>query len=349
MIMKPINITVGWLWRRKLFLLTIFVSAFIFTLWSFPFNDLSDAVTSAVARATNNQVYVQAKQLNIHLFPQPAVSADGLRVETTLPPVEAKWAKVTPGLFSILFSLPTIMSAAGGDAEAQRAVTSKISLNIDAEGVLGGDVAMSLGSGKKGESGADRSRVTMNVDQVNLKEVGNWADLPVSLSGRASMATDMQFSADMQEQPEGEYEVKVAKFEMPAGTIQIPMGEASMPLAVPKLTLANVSLRGRMVGGNLIIEEGMFGQSQDPLFGRIKGQVAVRVLPNGLTQYGAYNFTVDLTTSASVQKDLGIAFLLFDSAKEPQSNGGAKYLFRASGSGLGMAAAPPSITRVQSF
>jgi len=349
MIMKPINMVFGWLWRNKLFLLVIMVSAFIFTLWSFPFNDLSDAVTSMVARGTNNQVYVQAKQLNIHLVPQPAVSADGLKVETSFPPIEAKWAKVTPGLFSILFSLPTIISAANGNPEAQRAVGSKISLNVDAEGVMGGTVDLALGSGSKGEGGGERQRVTLNVDSVNLKEVGNWADLPVTLNGRASFGTDLQFSADMQEQPEGEYQLKVSKFEMPAGTIQVPMGEASMPVAVPKLTLADVTLRGRMVGGQMIIEEGRFGQSQDPLSGRIKGQVAVRVLPNGMSQFGAYNFTVDLSTSASVQKDLGIAFLLFDSAKEPQANGGAKYLFKASGAGLGMTAAPPRIDRVQSF
>lgn len=353
--MSPIglfNSFFGMLWRNKLFLVVVVVSTLLFTIWSFPFNDLSDAVTSAVAQATGNQVYVQAEQLNIHLIPQPAVSADRLRVETTMPAIEAKWAKVTPGLFSILFSIPTIIKASSGNAEAARTLGSKISLNVDAEGVWGGDVELSMGSGKKGEGGKERSRMALSVDEVNLKEVGQWADLPVNIQGRADFATDLQFSADLQEQPEGDYELKIAKFNMPAGTINVPMGEASFPISLPTLSLQNVTFKGRMVGGNLMIEEGLFGQSKDPLFGRIKGQIAVRFYPTPqgvVPQFGQYNLTVDLNTSATVQKELGFAFLVLDSAKEPQSNGGAKYLFRASGQGLGMAAAPPSITRVSSF
>lgn len=350
--MKYPNMLFGWMWRNKLFLTVIFSSAALFFVWSFPFNDLSDAVTNKVAEATGNKVYVQAESLNIHLFPVPAVSADGLRVETVLPPVEAKWAKVTPGLFSVLTSIPTIISAARGNFEAANSLGGKISLNVDAEGVLGGNVSLSTGSGSKGESGKARSRVSLTVDEVNLKDVGQWADLPVSLDGRASFATDMQFSQDMQEQPEGDFELKIAKFKMPAGTINVPMGEAVMPVGVPTLTLANVTLRGRMAGGSLIIEEGMFGQSQDPLFGRIKGNIAMRLIQTGqglAPQFGQYNLTIDLSTSGTVQKDLGIAFILFDKAKEPTANGGAKYLFRASGQGLGMAAGPPEITRIPSF
>jgi type II secretion system protein N len=353
--MSPMNIfnnIFGWLWRNKLFLAVIFASTAFFTVWNFPFNDLSDAVTSAVAQATGNQVYVQAQQLNIHLIPQPAVSADQLRVETNMPAVEAKWAKVTPGLFSILLSIPTIVKAASGNAEAAQSLGSKISLSVDAEGVWGGDVYLNMGSGKKGESGKDRQRVVVSVDEVNLKDVGQWADLPVNIQGRANFATDLQFSPDMQDQPEGDYELKVAKFNMPAGTINVPMGEASFPISLPALSLQNVSFKGRLVGGNLFIEEGMFGQSQDPLFGRIKGQIAMRLFstPQGpVPQFGQYNLTVDLSTNATVQKELGFAFLMLDSAKDAQANGGAKYLFRASGQGLGMAAAPPAITRVSSF
>jgi type II secretion system protein N len=346
------NSAFGWLWRNKLFLGVIVFSTFLFTLWNFPFNDLSDAVTSAVSRATGNQVYVQAEQLNIHLIPQPAVSANNLHVETTMPPIEAKWAKVTPGLFSILFSMPTIIKAASGNPEAGQALGSKLSVDVDAEGVLGGDVSLSMGAGKKGESGKERSRVVLKVDEVNLKDVGQWADLPVNLQGRLELATDMQFSPDMQEQPDGDFELRMSKFNMPAGTVNVPMGEASLPISLPALSLQNVTFKGRMAGGNLIIEEGLFGQSKDPLFGRIKGNINMRLYPTPqgvVPQFGQYNLTVDLNTNATVQKELGFAFLLLDSAKDPQAGGGAKYLFRASGQGLGMMAGPPSITRVSSF
>ena len=338
------------IWDNKLFVALTIGFTLLFTVWLFPFNDLSDAVTSAVAKGTNNQIYIQAGQLNIHLLPKPAISANDLKLETALPPIEAKWAKVTPGLFSILFSLPTVIKAANGNPEAGRELSSKISLSINAEGIFGGEASLDVGSGKKGESGVARSRVSMALDEINLKDVQRWADLSVNLQGRANFATDMQFSPDFQEQPEGDYELRVAKFVMPAGTVQVPMQGAVFPVNLPTLTLANVTLKGRMAPGKFIIEEGMFGQSQDPIYGRIKGQFDVRIQQQmGSIQpsFGEYSLTVDLATSAEIQRDktLAIAFAPIEGAKTATSGGGAKYTFKASG----LLGAYPNITRIDSF
>jgi type II secretion system protein N len=347
--MRYFNALFGWLWRRKIFLAVIFASAAFFTVMRFPFNDLSDAITSAISAATGNQVYLQAQEMNIHLFPQPAISADGLRVETTLPAIEAKWAKITPGLFGLIFNAPSLLQAArGGSAQA---LMTHISGSVDAEGVFGGDVELGLGSGKKSENGHERSRITLSLSEINLKEVQQWADLPVNMQGKASAAADLQVVPDFQDQPEGEYEFKIAKFVMPAGVVNVPMGEASMPINLPAISLANVNFKGRLVGGSLVIEDGAFGQSKDPLYGRIKGQIALRLIPSGqglVPQFGSYNLTVDLTTNATIQKEIGFAFLPLESAKQPTSDGGAKYLFKAAGQGIGMAYVP-SITRTPTF
>ncbi len=336
--MRYINAFFGWMWRRKLFLTTIVASSMLFALWSFPFNDLSDAVTSAVSRFTGNQVYLQAQQLNIHLIPQPAVSADNLTVETTLPPVAATWAKITPGIFSIVFNLSSVIKAIRGDAEASRNLLSRIDLNVDAEGVWGGDVAIAKSS----------TRITLNVEEVNLKDLGEWAELPMSLQGRANFATDIRVSADLQ--PEGDYELKIAKFVMPAATVNVPMQGAVLPVSLPTLTLADVTLKGRMVDGKFFIEEGMFGKSQDPVYGRIKGQLDIRLMQQQGTlvpQFGEYSLSVDLTTSPEIQKDktLALAFIPLENAKDATSGGGAKYLFKATGVLGGF----PSITRTSTF
>ncbi len=348
--MKYPGLLIALIWDNKLFVFLIGFFTVLFTVWLFPFNDLSDAVTSAVARQTNNQVYVQAGELNIHLLPQPAVSATDLKVETALPPIEAQWAKITPSLFSILFSLPTVIKAAMGNAEATRDLSSKIGMTINAEGVFGGEASVSVGAGKKGESGIARSRVSLSMEEINLKEIQRWADLSIQLQGRANFATDMQFSSDFQEQPEGDYELRLAKFVMPAGTVNVPMGEATFPINLPTLTLQNVVLKGRMSAGKFIIEEGMFGQSQDPIYGRIRGQLDVRILPQGgslVPSFGQYDLTVDLTTSPEIQKDktLALAFAPIDAAKVPSSSGGAKYTFKANG----VLGAYPNITRIDSF
>lgn len=334
----------GWIWSKKYYFLLTLLSALIFFIWSFPFNDLSDLVTSVVARATGNQVYVQFGTLDLHFIPQPAVSATEVSIETSLPPLEAKWAKITPSLIGALTSIPSFIKAASGDPEASRTLTSKLGGSIAAEGVLGGDVELDIKPGQ-------RSRVSLSIEKINLAEVQKWSDLSVKMQGQTSLETEMEVSPDMQEQPEGEFNLKISKFVMPATTVMVPMGEASLPVNLPTLTLANVVFKGKLQSGNLIIDEGTFGQNKDPLYGRIKGQMALRfqILGSSIVPVpGPYNLTVDLNTSQIVEKELGFAFLPLGSAKTPSAGGGAHYLFKAGGQGIGMAYVP-SITRINSF
>lgn len=335
-------------WR--LVAVTLLSSVFFF-LFTFPFNDLADVLTSVIARGTQNQVYVQAESLQLHILPQPAVSASRLTVDTRMPTLEVKWAKITPGLVGALLNLGTYINAANGDPEASRAASKKISLAVDAQGVLGGDIGLSISPGKAGDQGGERSRIVLEVEKIDLAEVQRWAELSARIQGRAFVETDLQMALDFTEQPEGDFNLKVSKFALPASTVSIPMGEASFPINLPAITLANVTLRGRIVGGNLMIEEGVFGQASDPISGRIKGQLGVRIQPMGASVtpiFGSYNLTVDMNTNASIQKELGFAFLPLDAAKTPEASGGARYLFRATGQGIGMQYVP-QITRITSF
>lgn len=346
--MTYVNAIFGWLWRQRAFMLTTIVSALLFFVWIFPFSDLSIFVTTTVARATGNQVYLQFETMDLHLLPQPAVSATGVSVDTGMPTLQAKWAKITPSLLSAVLNLPSLLQAQG-DPATSRALLTKFGVSVDAEDILGGDISLSLKPGKKSEAGNERSRVQLAVENLNLKAVQEWSDLSVKMQGQANLETDVLFTPSWQEQPEGDYLIQISRFNLPASTVMVPMGEASMPINLPTLTLANVTLRGRLVGGNLMIEEGSFGQASDPVHGRIKGQLGLRFQPmgNAVTPIlGSYNLTVDLNTNAAIQKELGFAFLLFDSAKTPASGGGARYLFRAQGSGT---ANPPAITRLSSF
>jgi hypothetical protein len=336
------------MWGKKKFFALTFASALFFFAWFFPFNDLSGTVTSAIARLTANQVYAQFETLDLHLLPQPALSASGIDIETSLPPLHVQWAKVTPNLFSTLFALPALFKAAGGDPSA---LASRLSATIAAEGLLGGDVELRLGPGRKSEQGHERSRVSLAVDKLSLSEVQKWSDLSAKISGQASLSTDIQISPDLQEQPDGEYDIRLAKFAVPASTIMVPMGEANLPVNIPPITLADVVLRGRLTAGNLVIEEGHFGQAKDPIYGRIKGQIGLRFQALGsniMPMFGSYNLTVELTTTPLIEKDLGFAFLPLNSAKTTTTAGGGHYLFRAMGQGIGMAFVP-NITRVNSF
>ncbi len=79
----------------------------------------------------------------------------------------------------------------------------------------------------------------------------------------------------MQTQPEGEFSVRVANFELPAGPVMTQMG----PINLPTIVMKNVVFKGKLSNGNLVLDEGTFGQAGEPAHGRIKGQIGVRVIP----------------------------------------------------------------------
>jgi len=342
--MDYINGFFGWVWRKKGFFAVMLGSSLFFFVFLFPFSDLSDAVTSAVARGSGNQAYVQFDSLNLSLLPAPAAAASGVSADLmNLPTLNIDYLKLRPAWFSMLFSPMKLFRAARGDMEAQMYTGILGLAHVRADGVLGGNVSLEL-SPQKVQAGSVTTRTEIEIDDLDLKRLQDWAELPVKLQGRATAALDMKINPSMQEQPEGEFNLKVSKFSLPASTVTTPMG----PMNLPTLTLANVLFRGRLVGGNLVLEEGVFGQSGDPVYGRIKGQIGLRLQPSGqqiVPIVGTYNFTVDMNSTRAIEKEIGIAFLLFDSAKTPTSTG-SRYLFRAQGQGLD---APPSITRVTTF
>lgn len=346
--MKYVNTFFGWMWRNKTFFATAFLSTILFFAWMFPFTDLSDAVTSAIARGSNNAVYAQFDQLDLNVVPLVSVSARGVSADLmNLPTLNFQYLNLRPAWFSLLFSPLKLIKAARGDMEAQSYAAVLALSHVRLSGIFKGDISLDL-SPDKVENGALTARTDLELEKLDLNEVQDWANLPVKMKGSANAGLYMKFDSTMQTQPEGEFNLSVKSFSLPASTVMIPMGEASMPVNLPTLTLSNVVFKGRLVNGTLILEEGTFGSNVDPVYGRIKGQIGIRFINAGGTmipQIGSYNFRVDMNSTKAVEKEIGIAFLLFDSAKTPTATG-SHYLFQASGQGVG---GVPSITRLSTF
>jgi hypothetical protein len=291
---------------------------------------------------------VQFDSLDLNIMPLVSAAGHGISADLmSLPTLTIKYLSVRPAWLSMVFSPLKLISAARGDMEAQMYAAVLALSHVRINGIFDGDISVDL-SPDKVEGGSITTHTDIELENVDLNKLQDWAELPVKMTGKAQAEIGMKISPAMHEQPEGEFHIRVKKFALPASTVMIPMGDANMPLNLPTLTLANVLFKGRLVGGNLIIEEGQFGQSGDPVYGRIKGQLGLRFQPTGqgvVPVIGSYNFTVDMSSTKAVEKDIGIAFLLFDSAKTATPTG-SRYLFRAQGAGIG---GVPSITRLSSF
>lgn len=303
--------------KGKIFVMVVSALVFIFTL--FPFDDLSDLISSQVSQLSNNSVYLQFDKLKMSLFPQPGVRMDQVYIESLrTPALSAQELTITPSIAGLIAQKPYGQ--------------------VSAKGLLKGDIEIQVGKGTKTDTGLERHRVEVSAKKVSLHDIRELANLPVLLKGQLNLQTTALADLSFQEQPDVELDLSINKFELPPSNVNTPMG----PLTLPDLKLTSVELKGRLSAGRFIVETGTIGKPGDDLYGSIKGDIALTINNRGGTfapQVGAYNFEVDLRTKKSFQDRAALFLTFIDSYKTPTSEGG-QYKFKLTATNPMM---PPSI------
>ncbi|WP_415064009.1 type II secretion system protein GspN [Bdellovibrio sp.] len=303
--------------KGKIFVMVF--SSLVFLFFLFPFDDLSDLISSQVSKLSNNTVYVQFDKLKMSLFPQPGVKMDQVYIESIrTPALSAQELVITPSVSGIIQQKPYG--------------------HVSAKGLLKGDVDLHVGKGTKTENGVERQRLEVSAKKVSLHDLRELANLPVLLKGQLDLQTTALADLSFQEQPDVELDLTISKFELPPSNVNTPMG----PLTLPDLKLSTVELKGRLAAGRFIIETGTIGKPGDELYGSIKGNIGLNIVNNGGAfshQIGAYNFEIDLKTKKSFQ-DRAALFLTFIDGYKTPTNEGSQYKFKVSATNPMM---PPSI------
>lgn len=317
MISNLIETLIQWFRLYKGKAMWALVFALLFFVMIFPYNDLSDLVSSKVASFTQNQVYVQFENLNLDVIPHPALAMDDVSVDLPqMPTLKTSHLAISPSLSSLIML--------------------KLGFNLRAENFLGGLLDLTVRPGGKTEQGGEKQSFSMDFNQVSLESVNDLLGLPVQLQGKANVNTSMTIDPQWFEQPEGDLDLTSKKLEIPASSIPTQMG----PVQIPTFQFNQVQLKGRMSAGKLIVEDATLGKATDAFQGKIKGQMDLKLEkygPSTQTNIGAYEFKVDVTVKKSLEKDLNLLFVLVDRFKTPTSDG-SRYQFIARGNGYG----PPS-------
>ncbi|WP_413294309.1 type II secretion system protein GspN [Bdellovibrio sp. HCB185ZH] len=316
--MENISKFFKWLKENKGKLFVMVVSAFIFLFVLFPFDDLSDLISSQVAKVTNNAVYVQFDRLKMSLIPQPGVQMDHVYIESIrTPALSAQELVITPSITGLIQQKPYG--------------------SVSAKGLLKGDVNVSIGKGNRSDNGVERHRIEVSAKKVALNDIREFANLPVLLKGQLNLETTALADLTFQEQPDVEINLTINQFELPPANVNTPMG----PLTVPELKLSSIELKGRLAAGRLVIESGTIGKPGDELQGTVKGDIGLTIVNRGGAfgqQIGAYNFDIDLRAKKSFQDKAGLFLTFIDNFKSPTADG-AQYKFKLSASNPMM---PPS-------
>jgi type II secretion system protein N len=311
----------SWLLSHKIKYLITLLSALFFAFVLFPFSDLSDLVSSQIAKATNNQIYVQFEKLHMSLFPSTGVAMEDVFVEAQgLPSLKAQELILTPSLSSL--------------------ITQKPAGTISAKGFLNGNVEVSMKSGTKSDNGVERQKITLDAQRLSLNELRELAQLPVTLKGSLDITSSALIDLNFKEQPDVDLVLKIDRFELPASTVQLEIG----PVMLPELKLSGMQLKGRLSAGKFIIEEGLIGKEGDEIKGTVKGNLGLQIIrdeQSGMMQTytGSYSFDIDLNVKKSFQDRVTLLSLL-DSYKTPSPDG-ARFKMRISGQSF---QGPPNMT-----
>lgn len=313
---------------HKLKILLIFVSAILFTALLFPFSDLTDLVTAKILEGTGNQVLFQADKLSLSLVPPVSVGGENVTVDLRqYPTIEAKKISIAPSVFSL------IGLAFGGNPNS-------INASVDAEGLMGGHVYISHKPDGSNDEGAKKNRLVVEADSVQIGEVQNFLDLPIAIQGKANLNANVSFYPAFDGQPEGELSLSSKGIKIPPGTIPTQFG----PVPMPGVSWSQLALKTHMGGSNLYLDDVSFGSAKDPMSGRVKGQMNLKVDRAG-TILGAYDVRVELNVNANAEKDLDTLLILLKDFRQATANGG-KYIFRITAQS---ANAQPNLGRLQSF
>lgn len=306
--------------KGKIFILLL--SAVIFAILLFPFNDLSDVISTKVAELSRNQLLLQFDNLRLGFFPSPEVSVDKVAVDVGhFPTVKMDSLTVSPSA-SVLWT----RTPAG---------------SLHAKGLFRGDVEVSIESGTKTESGVNRQKIALRAEKVSLQEIREIARLPVLLKGQVTLNSTAQADFAFQEQPDMDLVLSIDQFELPTSSVQTPMG----PLTLPEIKLSAVTLKGKLSQGKFNIEEGLIGRDGDELRGVIKGGIGFQIQnQGGITPViGAYNFDIDMTVKKAFQDKASLFLSFLDQHKIPTADG-AQYKFRISANNT---MSPPNISALR--
>lgn len=303
---------------RKPFLWVILFTL-IFFIFLFPTGDLGDLVSSKVSELTQNQVFLQFNNFSLNLTP-PGVEFTDIFLETAFAPgISAKEILISPSLAGIISQKPYG--------------------SVSVTDLLNGALQLSVKKGQPTETGNERQRLILNLENLSLSALRDFLKLSLALEGKLSLSADGQADLELSEQPDIDLNLDLNKFALPPATVNTMMG----PLTLPDMKLDQIHLKGRLSNGKFNIEMGDIGKKQDDLFGKIKGFWNVNiVLVNGkpIPQFGSYDLDINLVTNKTFQAKASLFLSLLDQYKS-SSPDGTRYKFKVSASDL---QSPPSIT-----
>ena len=308
--------------KRKVLL--VIVSALLFLVLFFPYDDLSGLITRQVSVMSGNQVFLNFDGVDLNFIP-PSLSLKRVGVEIP---------KLSPLEFDqLLISL-----------SVSKLLAFKIGGDLLLKGLWGGDIGVK-GDLSNWEGAYFPSHLELELERVLLDEligfVSGWLKVPVELSGEVHGRVQVTVKdPSLSQQPSGELNLKIKDLKLPT-SVSTSIG----PIVLPELKFSELSLKSRLAGGKLVIDEGAFGQASEPVYGKFKGEVGFHLGRSGQQlkfDSKKYKIKVDMSVKKAIERELSL-FLSFISQFKTVTDGVSHYLFKISAKNM---KSPPSLDSI---
>lgn len=231
--------------------IALILLTFLFIIVLFPYEDLTDLVSKQIATATNNRLYLKFNELDINLIPVGIDLGDVEIITPSLPSLKASAISVSPSIAKLL--------------------AAKYGASVKATGLFGGDI---FAKGTMGTEN-DKKEVVHNIDVLEMDNIK--INELQKLFPKVNFNIESRVNAELSEiQIEQEFKTQpAAEFNVEAGKTHIKSITLFNDLTLQDLKFSKVSLRGRLIDGELNLEDVQLGSGDDPLQFQIRGKLAL--------------------------------------------------------------------------
>ncbi len=322
--MNPLGQIKDLLRFHKLKIVATLVMAIVIAVLIFPFDDLSDIVSTQISQLSNGTWYVQFDGLGLDILPALGITMADVSIEgQNLPPIKADKFSVSPWLIG--------------------ALTAKQGASADVEGLFGGALAADYREGEKTKSGDHEKDVDVDAKNIQLVKLTSFLRdgglLSVALGGLLNISTQVKLDPLFDTQPQAAIDMQIADFTIPGQTFHLNFNGMPMPIPLPEVKFGETKVGATVKEGQINLEDVTFGSPTATLAGKIKGQVALSLRRDkfGVQPIlGLYNLNIDLTIKrefldANEAAGIGIA-LGFVKQFRRDTPTGVRYAFRMKGS-----------------
>ncbi len=298
--------------KTKFLVLLLFVLLFLVVL--FPFDDLSDFMTTKVSEASGGSVYVQADGLGLHWLPTPGVRLTSVLLQIVgLPNIASDELTLSPSFLALL------RGALGAD--------------VFAKGLFKGNVDLTFEAAEKNKQGQRNQKIKLDASDIALSSLSSFIrDMSIGdfkLGGALNIVGQAKIDPSFEDQPTGNVELSLKNFIFPSYVIY--MGGAPM-FNLPELKFKKSYIKTALADGKMQIDDITLGDDKDDLSCKLHGDIAIKLVKGKPSpDLGAYNFNVEIKVLQKFYDQNSVLFaLLKPSFKKPMA-GGQKFTFKISG------------------